>query len=265
MNRSTTRTRRIRPGVAVALASGLLLTACTAEKPDRSADGRTPAGETAGRAAPASAAAVSPSASPTAPAELPGLGPRTRATVGADTRQVVVVTGEGEDSDHSTVRLYERHATRGWVPAAAAWPARNGHKGWSKHHMMGDKRTPVGTFTLTDAGGKLPNPGTDLPYDLDRGPVYTASGLNPENKPKAGALDYVVAINYNRVPGKPPYDFTRPMGDDRGGGIWLHVSHYGGTEGCVGIPREQMKQLLRALEPGAKPMVVMGPRADLAE
>ncbi|MFE3070502.1 L,D-transpeptidase family protein [Streptomyces sp. NPDC059247] len=256
MNQSTTRARRIRPGIAVALASGLLLTACGAEKPDRPTDDRAYAGETAGRAAPAA-----PSA---APAELPGLGPLTRATVKPDTRQVVVVTGEDEDSDHSTVRLYERHPTHGWLPAAAAWPARNGHKGWSERHMLGDLRTPIGTFTLTDAGGRLPNPGTDLPYDLNRGPVYTASGLNPEKKPKAGALDYVVAIDYNRYPGKPPYHFGRPMGVERGGGIWLHVSHYGGTEGCVGIPREQMKQLLRALEPGAKPMVVMGPRASLA-
>ncbi|MFE5851676.1 L,D-transpeptidase family protein [Streptomyces sp. NPDC056500] len=74
----------------------------------------------------------------------------------------------------------------------------------------------------------------------------------------------MVAVNYNRVAGHTPLSWTRPLGDARGGGIWLHVEHGAGTQGCVGLPRERMKELLRRLDPAAEPVVVMGPVAALA-
>ncbi|MEU9608658.1 L,D-transpeptidase family protein [Streptomyces sp. NPDC048057] len=249
----------LRAGAAVAVVAGLLLgtAACSAEEPAAPV-AKAPAGGASPKPA------ETPAATPAPPAELPGLGPRTRATIGAEVQQVVLVTGEGKDSNRSRVRLYERHPDLGWRPAADEWAGRNGHKGWAERHVRGDLRTPVGTYRLTDAGGRLANPGTALPYDRNRGILYTARGTNFENKPKAGALDYIVAINYNRITGRPPYDFSRPMGAARGGGIWFHVSHHGGTEGCVGLPRGQMKELLRKLKPGAKPVTVMGPAESLA-
>lgn len=254
---------RIRTGAVVAVVAGLLLgtAACTADEPaDTTA--QAPAGGALPE--PVKTPDETPAATPATPAELPGLGPRTRATIKPDTHQVVIVTGEGADSNRSRVRLYERHPNLGWRPAADEWAARNGHKGWAERHVRGDLRSPVGTYRLTDAGGKLANPGTALPYDRNRGVLYSARGTNFEDKPKAGALDYVVAINYNRVAGRPPYDFTRPLGAARGGGIWFHVSHDGGTEGCVGLPRGRMKELMRRLKPHAKPVTVMGPAESLA-
>nr|WP_308407675.1 sigma factor [Streptomyces sp. RKAG337] len=58
----------------------------------------------------------------------------------------------------STVILYER-TDAGWT-AGAAWPAHNALKGWTDDHREGDLRSPVGVFTLTDAGGRLADPGT---------------------------------------------------------------------------------------------------------
>jgi L,D-peptidoglycan transpeptidase YkuD (ErfK/YbiS/YcfS/YnhG family) len=195
-----------------------------------------------------------------APQRIPGLGPRTRAAVPATARQVVLVTGRGRDSPLSEVVLYERAGT-GWR-AGPVWPAHNALRGWTDHHMGGDLRSPIGVYGLTDAGGRQPDPGTRLPYDRSGG--FTAPGTGFEGEPLAGAFDYVIAINYNREPGTSPLDWTRPLGAKRGGGIWIHVDHGGPTHGCVSIAEEHMKELLRALDPAAHPVVVMGDDASLA-
>jgi L,D-peptidoglycan transpeptidase YkuD (ErfK/YbiS/YcfS/YnhG family) len=194
-----------------------------------------------------------------APQQIPGLGPKTWAKVPADARQAVVVTGRGRDSSASTVVLYARTAA-GWR-AGASWPAHNALKGWTDHHLAGDLRSPIGVYTLTDAGGLLKDPGTKLPYD--RGAGFTAPGTGFEGEPLAGSFDYVIAINYNRRPGTSPLDWTRPLGAGRGGGIWLHVDHGGPTHGCVSIAEKHMKELLRTLDPDLHPVVVMGDATSL--
>ncbi|WKX71417.1 L,D-transpeptidase family protein [Streptomyces sp. XD-27] len=194
------------------------------------------------------------------PAELPGLGPRTRARVPRDARQVVVVTGAGRHSSRSTVVLYERTAA-GWQ-AGPAWPAHNALRGWTDHHRLGDLRSPRGVFGLTDAGGLRPDPGTKLPYDHSAG--FIATGVDFEGEPLAGAFDYVIAINYNRVAGTSPLDWTRPLGAKKGGGIWIHVDHDGPTHGCVSLSLQHMERLLRTLDPDRHPVVVMGDARYLA-
>ncbi|MER6675202.1 L,D-transpeptidase family protein [Streptomyces sp. NPDC000983] len=194
-----------------------------------------------------------------APQQLPGLGPRTWAKVPADTRQALVVTGRGKDSSRSTAVLYER-TDAGWE-AGESWPAHNALKGWTDRHRLGDLRSPIGVFTLGDAGGLLRDPGTRLPYD--RSPAFSIGGTGFEGEPLAGSFDYVIAVDYNREPGTSPLDWTRPLGEDRGGGIWLHVDHGGPTHGCVGLARPHMKALLLALDPELQPVVVMGDRASL--
>lgn len=195
-----------------------------------------------------------------APRQLPGLGPKTWAEVPSETRQAVVVTGRGRNSPQSTVVLYER-TDAGWE-AGESRPAHNALRGWTDHHRAGDLRSPIGVFTLTDAGGLLRDPGTRLPYD--HGVGFTATGTGFEGEPLAGSFDYVIAIDYNRKPGTSPLDWTRPLGAGRGGGIWLHVDHDGPTQGCVSIARKHMRELLRALDPERHPVVVMGDAKSLA-
>ncbi|GAA3506387.1 lipoprotein [Streptomyces prasinosporus] len=192
-------------------------------------------------------------------ARLPGLGPRTLAWIPSDARQVVVVTGRGRDANRSEVVLYE-HTGSGWE-AGPAWPARNALKGWTDDHRAGDLRSPIGVFTLGDAGGLLPDPGTELPYDRSDG--FGVSGTGLLGEPLEGSFDYVVAIDYNREPGTSPLDLTRPLGADRGGGIWLHVDHQGPTQGCVSLDRRHMRELLRALDPDWNPVIVMGDAESL--
>lgn len=222
-------------------------------------------------AAPAHAPAVTPAHTKTptpspklsaqaAPLELPGLGPRTLAQIPSRSRQVVLVTGRGRNSPLSTVVLYER-TDAGWQPGAS-WPAHNALRGWSDHHEGGDLRSPIGVYTLTDAGGLLRDPGTRLTYHRSTG--FTSPGTGFEGEPLAGSFDYVVAIDYNREPGTSPLDWTRPLGLGRGGGIWFHVDHGGPTHGCVSIAKDHMRELLRTLDPALHPVVVMGDAATLA-
>ncbi|MEU6879951.1 hypothetical protein [Streptomyces sp. NPDC046712] len=192
-------------------------------------------------------------------ARLPGLGPRTLAEIPDNARQVVLVTGQGKDSPTSQVVLYRRTGA-GWEPGAT-WPAHNGLKGWTDDHHAGDLRSPIGVFTLTDAGGLLADPGTRLPYDRGRG--FTINGTGFEGEPLSGSFDYVVAINYNRKPGTSPLDWTRPLGAGKGGGIWLHVDHGGPTQACVSVAKQHMQELLRTLDPAQHPVVVMGDAESL--
>ncbi|WP_411152756.1 L,D-transpeptidase family protein [Streptomyces sp. A30] len=246
-----------RPSAALLTAS-LLLTGCGSGAAAIS-DHRPEAAPTT--SAPAPSPEISMEEAPAAPRPLPGLGPKTLAQVPSRARQAVVVTGRGKDSPLSTVALYERTAA-GWEAVGQSRPAHNALKGWTDHHRAGDLRSPIGVYTLTDAGGRLRDPGTRLPYD--RGSGFTATGTGFEGEPLAGSFDYVIAINYNRKPGTSPLDWTRPLGAGRGGGIWLHVDHDGPTHGCVSIARSHMKELLLALDPDLHPVVVMGDAKSLA-
>lgn len=248
----------IRTGALVAallISTGTLVAGCTSGSDTR---------PVAGPVRPAAAAddeRASPERSrvpvqPSRPREIPDLGPGTRAAVPVTTRQVLVVTGEARDGNRSTAVLYELDPQQGWKPESGRWPAHNALRGWTDEHRQGDLRSPIGVFGLTDAGGRLRDPGTRLPYD--HGPAFRISGTGFEGEPLAGSFDHVVAINYNRRPGTSPLDWTRPLGSAKGGGIWIHVDHGGPTQGCVSLPQAQMKELLRRLNPALKPVVVMG-------
>ncbi|MFE5136885.1 L,D-transpeptidase family protein [Streptomyces fagopyri] len=188
---------------------------------------------------------------------IPEVGDRLRSRIPADSRQVVAVYGAGRNSSDSTVVLYSKSGSA-W-DAQRMGKAHNGAKGWTTDHHENDRRSPVGVFTLTDAGGVLHDPGALLPYD--RSPTYQA----PRGWAKSHwhDFDYVIAINYNRRPGTPPDDPSRPQGQSKGGGIWLHLDHGSGTSACVSLPKPAMERLLRTLDPREHPVVVMGDRSDL--
>ncbi|WP_189826342.1 L,D-transpeptidase family protein [Streptomyces finlayi] len=199
-----------------------------------------------------------PPAAPTQdPTRIPGVGDRLTAKIPADSRQVVAVYGKSRDSADATVVLYDKEGPN-WKQRGR-WPAHNGVKGWTPDHREDDRRSPAGVFTLTDAGGVLPDPGAKLPY------TRSASIAAPRSWAKTHwhDFDYVIAIDYNRVKGTPPNDPTRPQGRKKGGGIWLHMDHGSGTSACVSVSRAAMETLLRSVDPGRKPVMVMGDAAYL--
>ncbi|WP_409061893.1 L,D-transpeptidase family protein [Streptomyces sp. SYP-A7185] len=239
---------------ALAVACCLLTVGCASTPPATDKHRATmhfPAGVT-GRAGPGGQAAGA----------IPGLGPQTRAQIPDDSRQVLVVSGNPETTtSHASATLYTRTGKADWLRLVGPWPARNAVDGWTLDHEAGDLRSPIGVFTLGDAGGLLPNPGTKLPYDQDE--EFREAGTGFYGESLEGTFDYVLAIDYNRRPGFSPLDKVRPLGEEKGGGLWVHVDHEGPTNGCVALPRSQMRQLLRLLDPQDRPVIVMGPAPEL--
>ncbi|MET9616059.1 L,D-transpeptidase family protein [Kitasatospora indigofera] len=192
---------------------------------------------------------------------IPGLGPAFTARIPATTNQVVLASGRSKDGNETTVTVWTRTPEGRWL-AGEAWAGHNAYKGWTTDHNEGDLRSPIGVFTLTDAGGRNADPGSKLPYDKDADFVVSGKGFAGESL--AGSFDYVVAINYNRVQGASPLDGRRPNGSTKGGGIWIHVDHGGPTHGCISVPEDKMARLLQLLDPAANPVIVMGDAASLA-
>ena len=217
-------------------------------------------GTATGRSTPSGTATPDAAQAPTLLGDVAGLGPSTRATVPATTSRAVVVRGDGPQATTASIELYE--LTDGAWRRAASWRGHLGANGWTDNHHEGDLRTPVGTFTLTDAGGRLADPGTKLAYH--RSSKFVPTGTSVFGDSLAGSFDYVIAIDFNRLKGVSPLDSTHPLGNQRGGGIWLHVDHDGPTHGCVSVPRAGMRALLRALSPADHPVVIMGDKARLA-
>ena len=244
--------------IAVGVIGHAELSTAAAQVPPSSA-GTSPATTPRANAPASSSPSASPSSTP-ATTTLPGVGPVLSGQIPADSTQAVVAYGDSVDSSNTTVVFYQKGAA-GWQQVAS-WTGHNGDKGWTEKHMQGDLRTQIGVFGLTDAGGLLPNPGSQLPYY--RSSEFVASGVGFDGESLAKAFDYVIAINYNRVTGTSPLDTREPMGAARGGGIWLHVDHGGPTHACVSLPAQGMVMLLRELSPSQHPVIVMGDRADLA-
>ncbi|NJC68652.1 hypothetical protein HC031_02765 [Planosporangium thailandense] len=204
---------------------------------------------------PAPAAALAPTPTVSALPVPAGLGPQWAARL-AGHSQVVVASGADWRSSHATVTEWQR-AAGGWV-RLAEWDGWNGREGWTTTPAETRPQSPVGMFGLTDAGGYAPNPGSRLPYDHSSGSYSLIfNGVR--------AFNHVIAIDYNRVPGTAPANSTRPLGYAAGGGFWIHTQHNSGTNGCVGIPDAGVVALQQTLDPAAKPVIVMGPAAALAE
>ncbi|RFC76685.1 L,D-transpeptidase family protein [Streptomyces sp. AcE210] len=188
---------------------------------------------------------------------IPDVGDQLQSKIPQNAGQVVAVYGDGKNSGDSTVVLYTKSGST-W-DKTRSWPAHNGKKGWTADHREGDKRSPIGVFTLTDAGGVLADPGAKLPY------TQAASFQAPHYWAKSHwhDFDYVIAIDYNRVKGTAPNDPTRPEGQTKGGSIWIHMDHGSGTSACVSLSKSGMEYLLRTIDPKQHPVVVMGDKASL--
>lgn len=190
-----------------------------------------------------------------------GLGPDTAGRVPGESTQVLIAAGADDDATETELSLWER-ADDVWT-RTATMAGHNGGNGWKEHRREGDKTSPAGVFSLSDAGGYLADPGSLLPYHRDEGLRSGAESVYGDGY--ASVFDYVIAIDYNRKTGVAPTENTRPMGWDAGGKIWLHVEHGSPTRGCVALPEEDMEFLLTTLDPDRSPHITMGSEDYLAQ
>ena len=163
----------------------------------------------------------------------------------------------------ATLSLWTRNGTC-WRRVAGPWQAHLGRSGLSLHKREGDGATPAGTYRFgATMYGIEPNPGVRFRYhrlvcgdwwDEDaRSPTYNtfrhvACGHVPPFGGGSEALWRITpayrlfaVIKYNAAPVVP----------GRGSAIFLHVDTGHPTNGCVSLPRTELRSVLVRLRPGA--------------
>ena len=131
-------------------------------------------------------------------------------------------------------------------------------------------RTPLGTYGLTEAFGRQPDPGTSLPYSQvtnrdwwvsDR---YSAK-YNTHQICAASSCPFNTAAGENLYNAGPVYDYAVVMDVNRwpaisGGGsaYFLHVTNGGSTAGCVAINEVTLVSIMRWLAPAGHPRIAIG-------
>jgi L,D-peptidoglycan transpeptidase YkuD (ErfK/YbiS/YcfS/YnhG family) len=231
-------------------------------------------------APPAALTSATPTATPTATGIAVATQPRTAPAPRpagtllveqmADTRgasQVITVTtGPGAGP---VLEAFDK-VGGAWRRAFGPIPAKIGAEGFSGTVSESTTATPIGLFTLTEAFGTGPDPGTALPYRRSRyGDVWvddpTAPTYNTRQREDADfskgagerlwgetrAYEYAVVIDYNR----------RPVRPGAGSAFFLHVTIPVASQGCVTVDRDHLVRLLRWLDPAARPVIALGPVA----
>jgi L,D-peptidoglycan transpeptidase YkuD (ErfK/YbiS/YcfS/YnhG family) len=182
--------------------------------------------------------------------------------------QVITVVALSAGSTSATVQAWDR-VSGGWVRHGPAVPARIGSRGMTTHPSESLSATPVGSFTLTLAFGRVGNPGTGVPYFVAntsdwwvsdvKSPYYNThyrcSSACPfdtgagENLYGAGSVyNYAVVIDYNRF----------PVRRGAGSAFFLHISNGAATAGCVAVSSAHLVSIMRWLSPARHPRILMG-------
>ncbi len=209
------------------------------------------------RSTPAATVGRASSSGPLLPAELIGA---------EDADQVITVVANVDDQSRATFNAYER-VDGAWQLAFGPWDANVGTNGFAPigEKREGDGRTPSGVYGFDFAFGVQPDPGVRLSYREITGPSIvwdddpssehynewvdtdtTDAGVDPEPMDNEPAYSYgaVIAYNDDRTPGL-------------GSAIFLHVSTGSATLGCVSLPESQLLDVLRWLDPSARPRIAL--------
>jgi L,D-peptidoglycan transpeptidase YkuD (ErfK/YbiS/YcfS/YnhG family) len=185
--------------------------------------------------------------------------------------QVITVVAPAAGSTTATLQAWRKTST-GWARHDPAVTAHVGRQGLSTHKREGYAVTPIGSFTLTQAFGRDPNPGTSVPYTQttpadwwvsEPSPLYNtrqrctrcsfAQGTPNEHLYySVPYYDYALVVDYNTR--------NAPGGVRQGAGsaIFLHVTVGRATAGCVSIPQDNLTSIMKWLTPSAHPRILIG-------
>jgi L,D-peptidoglycan transpeptidase YkuD (ErfK/YbiS/YcfS/YnhG family) len=147
-----------------------------------------------------------------------------------------------------------------------------GRNGLSYDKKEGDGKTPIGVFTIGQAFGRLPNPGTQMDYRQTNSNDYwvddaTSNYYNTwQVGPSSGrwnsaerlyyvkSYDYAAVVNYNEE--RIPYN---------GSAIFMHVfkENKKTTSGCISIEKEDLVKLLKWLKPDSNAKILICPDSEI--
>ena len=193
-----------------------------------------------------------------------------------DATRVVTVTAGSAGDTAGVLQAWQRSGA-GWQKYGAAIRAWLGSDGLTTHPSEQSTATPIGSFTLTQAFGRAPNPGTALPYFQTTpadwwvsqpGALYnthqrcsgsctfdtSSSSSNPNEHLyyELPYYTYAVVIDANTA------NSATGVRPDGGSAYFLHVTVDAPTQGCVSIDESALVSLLRWLTPAAHPRILIG-------
>ena len=184
-------------------------------------------------------------------------------------------------STSGTLQAWQK-TPAGWQRVGPATQAWFGSQGLTAHMSEWISATPIGSYTLTQAFGSQPDPGTGLPYfqttpadwwisnvSQPDAKVYNTHQRCASNCPfDASTTDpknlnehlyysqpyyrYAVVIDYNTA--------NAPGGIRVGAGsaVFLHVTVHAPTAGCVAIDEARLVAIMHWLSPAAHPRILIG-------
>ncbi|WP_395576557.1 L,D-transpeptidase [Streptomyces sp. BK79] len=198
--------------------------------------------------------------------------PARMADTGGGTQLITAVAPE-TGATEGRVTWWERRGGPGtgrWVEAGSA-PARFGAGGLADGttRRQGTNTTPTGLYDLPYAFGIRPAPrGTAYRYRPVRADSWwcqdnASRSYNRWAEPRPAdcraaeaehLITYTAQYAHALVVG---FNYDRPV-RGRGAGIFLHVDGRGATAGCVSVPAEAMRRILRWADPARRPHIAIG-------
>lgn len=202
-----------------------------------------------------------------APGGPPSLPDRMADTGGGS--QLITAQAPRADSTSGTLTWWDRRDGR-WVKAGSA-AARFGTKGLVEggSRRQGSSTTPAGLYGLPFAFGiKAAPAGTTAPYRRVRQDSWwcqdnDSRAYNRWTEPRpadcrAAESEHLIAYEtqyaHALVVG---FNYERPV-RGRGAGIFLHVDGRAATGGCVSVPADAMRRILRWADPARQPHIAIG-------
>ncbi|MGW8063364.1 L,D-transpeptidase family protein [Streptomyces ziwulingensis] len=201
----------------------------------------------------------------------PGPLPARMADTGGGT-QLITAVAPRTGSTEGRVTWWDRRGGRHgrWVAAGSA-PARFGANGLADGvtRVQGTNTTPTGLYDLPYAFGIRAAPrGTAYRYREVRQDSWwcqdnESRAYNRWTEPRPADCRATEAEHLITYPAQYAhalvvgFNYHRPV-RGRGAGIFLHVDGRGATAGCVSVPAEAMRRILRWADPAAAPHLAIG-------
>ncbi|MFJ8192301.1 L,D-transpeptidase [Streptomyces sp. NPDC096094] len=185
--------------------------------------------------------------------------------------QLITAVAPRTGSTEGRVTWWDRGGGGGrWVKAGSA-PARFGANGLADGatRAQGTNTTPTGLYDLPYAFGIQAAPrGTAYRYRPVTQDAWwcqdnASRTYNRWTEPRPAdcraaeaehLITYTAQYAHALVVG---FNYHRPV-RGRGAGIFLHVNGRGATAGCVSVPAEAMRRILRWADPAARPHIAIG-------
>jgi L,D-peptidoglycan transpeptidase YkuD (ErfK/YbiS/YcfS/YnhG family) len=186
-----------------------------------------------------------------------------------ETNQLVTVLVPSAGSTFGVLRGWRRESGGRWASVFGPVTVRVGTDGVGAARK-GINRTPRGTFDLPSAFGRLPNPGTRMPYRQVGTSDWWVSdprslSYNTYRHCAPGTCDFNESAGENLGRAGPSYDYavvigynTAPVRPGAGSAFFVHVDAGVPSQGCVEVPRSAEVDLLRWLDPAQHPRITIG-------